>query len=92
MGAFIDDRNLRIQDVAELKSILEKVCEFDKVAGHRTNLSKIAVFFLVTVLSLGSNSNSSRSTAPRRSRPWTSAWSADEENAQGDQLDDEPED
>ncbi len=44
MGAFLDDRNIRLADVPKLKEIIEKVCAFDRMAGHNTNVEKSAVF------------------------------------------------
>ncbi len=45
MGAFLGDRNIRVQDVGQLHKVIEKVCEFDRKAVHRTNVAgKSAVF------------------------------------------------
>ncbi len=44
LGAYLDDRNLRHHDPDELKRMLDRVCEFDKHAGHRTNIGKSALF------------------------------------------------
>ena len=44
LGAFIDDRNIRHQTIEELQVILEKICTFDREAGHKTNLAKSSIF------------------------------------------------
>ncbi len=44
LGAFVDDRNLRHEDVEVLKGAIDAVSMFDEAAGHRTNILKSILF------------------------------------------------
>ena len=44
IGAFLDDRNITTDSVESMTKVLNAVKEFDKVAGHNTNLTKSFVF------------------------------------------------
>ena len=50
LGAFLDDRNVTAQSIGDLLEILEATAEFDKIAGHKTNLTKSAVFGTTTAM------------------------------------------
>ena len=44
LGAFLDDRNITTDSIERMMEVLEATKDFDRVAGHNTNLTKSFVF------------------------------------------------